>query len=179
MTGGRSSKDLSRAALFGAAGVLLPVIFHALHLGHVFMPMYLPLIALAFFAGPRAAAATGFLVPLLSGALTGMPPFYPPLAPVMALEIASMGGALATLRKGYPAANEWLLLIPVLLLGRVLNYGLTYAAALLMDLPAGFLAGLSFLAGWPGLILITATVPPLVRSIAPNPAATAGKNEEK
>jgi hypothetical protein len=37
----------------------------------------------------------------------------------------------------------------------------------MMDLPAGFLAGLSFFAGWPGLLLIAVVVPTLVRIMAP------------
>jgi len=69
------SRDLARCGLFGAAALLLPVLFHLLHLGHVFMPMYLPLVALAFFASPTPAAVTALLTPLLSGAVTGMPPF--------------------------------------------------------------------------------------------------------
>jgi len=37
-----------------------------------------------------------------------------------------------------------------------------YAVAQLMDLPAGFLAGLSLVSGWPGIILMIVVVPPLV-----------------
>ena len=76
-------RERAYCGLFGAAALLLPVLFHVLHVGHVFMPMYLPLVALAFFVRPGAAAVTALLVPLLSGAVTGMPPFMPPVAPVM------------------------------------------------------------------------------------------------
>ena len=53
--------------------------------------------------------------------------------------------------------------VPVLLLGRVLNFALMYIAALVLQLPAGFVAGLSLLSGWPGIILMLVVVPPLVR----------------
>ena len=70
------ARELAYCGLFGAAAMLLPVVFHLLKLGSMFMPMYLPLIALAFFVGPLPAALTSFMTPLLSGVLTGMPPFF-------------------------------------------------------------------------------------------------------
>jgi len=68
--------ELACCGVMGAAGLLLPVIFHIVHLGHVFMPMYLPLVTCAFFTRPLPAMLTAIVVPILSGALTGMPPFY-------------------------------------------------------------------------------------------------------
>jgi len=84
------NRDLAYCGLFGAAALLLPVLFHLVHLGHIFMPMYLPLVTLAFFVRPGMSALTALVVPLLSGAVTGMPPFYPPVAPVMSVELALM-----------------------------------------------------------------------------------------
>lgn len=158
-----SSRELSYCGLFGAAAMLLPVIFHLFHLGHVFMPMYLPLVALAFFVTPLAAAATAFIVPLLSGAMTGMPPFYPPVAVFMALELSAMSAMIAFLSGRYPTLNEFAILIPVLLAGRVFYIGLIYVFSLFIQLPAGFMAGLAFLKGWPGLLLLIAVVPPIAR----------------
>ena len=149
--------------MLGAAALLLPVLFHLVRLGHVFMPMYLPLMTLAFFVRPGPAAVTGLLVPLLSAGVTGMPPLYPPVAPIMALELAAMGGAIAAVRAWRPALNEWLLLALVLAGGRVLNVAMVYGVSLWLQLPAGFLAGVSFLAGWPGVVLMLLVVPPVVR----------------
>lgn len=161
------ARDLAYGGLFGAAALLLPVLFHVLQLGHAFMPMYLPLVALAFLVGPRVAGTTALLVPLLSGAVTGMPPLYPPIAPIMAIELAFMATAIALAVRRWPTASHWAVLAAVLVAGRLLNFLLTYAAALLLELPAGFVAGLSLLAGWPGLILMMVVVPPLVRLLAP------------
>lgn len=47
-----TSRDLAYCGLFGAAGLRLPVLFHILHLGRIFMPMYLPLVTLAYFVRP-------------------------------------------------------------------------------------------------------------------------------
>ena len=127
------------------------------------MPMYLPLVALAFFVKPLPAAVTAFLVPLLSGAVTGMPPFYPPVALFMAFELAVMAALIAAVVTRRPLVNEWLVLVPVLLFGRVLYLGLVYAFSLVIKLPAGFMAGLSLLGGWPGIILMIIAVPPVAR----------------
>ncbi|MFO7652386.1 MAG: ECF transporter S component, partial [Candidatus Krumholzibacteriia bacterium] len=61
-----SARELAFCGLFGAAALLLPVLFHVVHLGRLFMPMYLPLVALAFFVRPLPAAVTALMTPLLS-----------------------------------------------------------------------------------------------------------------
>ncbi|HOW85469.1 MAG TPA: class I SAM-dependent methyltransferase [Candidatus Aminicenantes bacterium] len=170
------ARDLAYAGLLGAAALLLPLVFHVLRLGHVFMPMYLPLVTLAFFVRPAAAAATAFVVPLLSGALTGMPPFYPPVAGLMSLELAAMAAVISAVISRRPRANEWLVLAPVLLLGRALYMGLAYAVNLAIGLPAAFLAGLSVLGGWPGLVLMLVAVPPVARLRNGHVPATAGED---
>ena len=128
------------------------------------MPMYLPLCALPFFVRPLPAVATAALVPFLSGAVTGMPPFYPPVAVFMALELAIMAAIIALCVRTWPRVNEWLVLIPVLLLGRVVYVALVYGFSLAIHLPASFVAGVSLLSGWPGIILIAVVVPPLARA---------------
>jgi len=158
-----SARELAFCGLFGAAALLLPVIFHVLHVGHIFMPMYLPLVALAYFVRPLPAAVTSIVTPLLSGAATGMPPFFPPVAVFMALELATMTALIAWVCARWPRVNEWLALVPTLLLGRALYVGLVYLFSLFIDLPAGFMAGLSLLSGWPGIILMVLTVPVIAR----------------
>ncbi len=155
---------MAYCGLFGAAALLLPVLFHLLHLGRILMPMYLPLVALAFFTRPLPAAVTAFITPLLSGAVTGMPPFFPPVALFMAIELSLMAALIAALHGRWPGARAWLLLAPVLMLGRVLYIGLVYLFSRLIDLPAPFMAGISFLSGWPGIVLMMVVVPVIVRA---------------
>jgi len=163
MSGRLSPRELAYCGLFGAASLLLPVLFHLLHVGHVFMPMYLPLVALAFFVRPLPAAVTAGLTPLLSAAVTGMPPFFPPVAILMAVELATMAALIAAVVGRWPCVNEWLVLAPVLVFGRVLYVGLVYVTSVAIELPAEFMAGLSLLSGWPGVLLILVVVPPVVR----------------
>lgn len=164
MSGRLTPRELAWCGLFGAAALLLPVLFHLLHLGSVFMPMYLPLCTLPFFVGPAAAAVTALVTPLLSGAATGMPPFYPPVAVFMALELGAMALVISVVSRRWPRVPEWLVLAPVLAGGRLLQVGLVYAFSRWIDLPASFLAGVSFLSGWPGILLMMAVIPPVVRA---------------
>ena len=155
--------DIAYCSVFGAAAFLLPVIFHVFHLGSIFMPMYLPLVTMAFFAGPVPSAITALLLPLISGAITGMPPFYPPMAFIMSIELSIMCAMVGLLRKIFSKANELLILIPVLLIGRCIGVGLIYLMARFMKLPARFVAGASLLSGWPGIILMIAAIPAIIR----------------
>jgi hypothetical protein len=127
------------------------------------MPMYLPLVTLSFFVGPAPAMLTALLLPLLSGAITGMPPFYPPKAFIMSIELAMMCGMISAIRTALPKLNELVVLIPVLIFGRFIGIGLIYLTAVFMSLPAEFIAGASILSGWPGIILMVVTIPAIIR----------------
>lgn len=156
-------RDIAYCSVFGAAAMLLPVIFHVFHLGSIFMPMYLPLVTLAFFVGPFPSALTALLLPLISGAITGMPPFYPPVAFIMSIELSIMCAMISFFRRLFLKVNELFILIPVLLVGRVIGVGLVYLMALFMKLPAKFVAGASLLSGWPGIVLMIVAIPAIVK----------------
>ncbi|HTY01558.1 MAG TPA: class I SAM-dependent methyltransferase [Bacteroidota bacterium] len=158
-------RELAYSGVFGASGLLLPILFHAVHLGSIFMPMYLPLMALAFIVRPAMASLTALIVPFLSGTLTGMPPFYPPIAPIMAFELTVMAFCGSAVHQRWPRLHILVVLTPVLLLGRVLNAGAMFGISRLLDLPAAFVAGISFIAGWPGLLLMLLIIPPVYRVI--------------
>lgn len=163
MQDGPTPRELALCGLFGAAALGLPVIFHAVGVGHLFMPMYLPLVALAFLVRPLPAVATALVVPVLSGAATGMPPFFPPVALFMSVELAVMAAIISVAVAWRPQIDERFLLLMVLLVGRCLYVGLVYACSLALELPAGFMAGLSIVRGWPGVILMMLVVPPVAR----------------
>lgn len=153
------SRDYAYCGVFGALALVLPLFFHLLHLGAFFMPMYLPLMALAFFVGPGPAALTAAVVPMVSGAVTGMPPFYPPVAPLMSVELAAMAAGAAWARRRFPNAKTVVILLTALVLGRVLNAALSYGLASAIDLPAKWVAGISFISGWPGIVLMLLVIP--------------------
>ena len=163
-------RELALGALFGAAALALPFLFHLLQLGRVFLPMYLPLMALSFFASPAVAAATSFVVPLLSALLTGMPPWYPPVAPIMSVELAAMS-ALAAFVWRRTGKRKWTILAvlaPVLVVGRGMQLVMGYLLGLMLDLPPEFLSLASVAAGFPGLILMCVVIPALVMTVQRN-----------
>lgn len=159
---GLDLREISRAALVTAAGLALPWVFHALRLGHVFLPMYLPLLAGAFVLRPRTAAAAAVATPLVSGAATGMPPFFPPIAPWMAVELGLMAG-LASLLHRRRTLPPWAIVAIVLVVGRLAYALLVYVTGLWLELPAGVWTVASLLAGGPGMILALVAVPAAVR----------------
>ena len=171
-------RELAFCGVFGAAALLLPVIFHIFHLGSMFMPMYLPLVTLAFFVSPLPAALTALILPLASGAITGMPPFYPPVAFIMSLELAVMCGIIAQARTMAPRLNELFILVPVLFMGRCIGVGLVYLAALFMKLPAKFVAGASLISGWPGIVLMIVAIPAILRLYRMAVHEQTGKGED-
>jgi hypothetical protein len=155
-------REVALCGLFGAAALLLPVVFHMVQLGKAFMPLYLPLVALGFFVRPAPAATTALVVPVVSALFTGMPPLFPPIAIVMAAELAFMAALISMVTRRWPRCHPLAVLVPVLGLGRVFYFGVMLVLASWLDLPAAFVAGLSLVSGWPGLILMVVVVPGLV-----------------
>jgi len=100
---------------------------------------------LGFLVRPAPAAGTSLVTPLLSGAVTGMPPFFPPVAPCMAVELALMCGAIALVVRRWPRAHPLAVLVPVLLAGREAYAAMICGVSLVIELPGRFLAGVSLL----------------------------------
>jgi hypothetical protein len=159
-------REISRAALVTAAALVLPVVFHVVHLGHVFLPMYLPVLAGAFLLRPRTASLTGAAAPIVSATATGMPPLFPPVAAWMGVELASMAALASVLhrRTRLPVPATVAL---VLVLGRAVYAAAAYATGLWLDLPARLFTLAALLTGWPGMILALLAVPGAVRLLAP------------
>jgi hypothetical protein len=81
----------------------------------------------------------------------------------MAIEIGAMAGLIAGARQKWPTLRPLLLLTTALVLGRFIYTTLAYGLALALHLPAKFVAGLSLLAGWPGILLMLLVIPAVVR----------------
>lgn len=161
-------RAISRAALVTAAALALPIVFHAVQLGRVFLPVFQPLLVGAFFLPVGWAAAAGVAAPLLSGALTGMPPFFPPVAFWMAAELGLIGALVAALGKGgrRSLAGSAAVVALALVVGRVVYLALTYLTGRWLELPAGLLTLASLLTSWPGVLLALVAVPFAVAGLA-------------
>lgn len=165
------ARDTAYSGLFGALALALPALFHVFGpVGPMLLPMYWPLVTLAFLVPARRALVVAALVPWASAVLTGMPLLWPPLAAVMSVELAIQIAVIAAC-SGMLRRGGWLRialgLALVLIAGRFLHAGLVWALARAFpQLSAGMLAGASFLAGWPGVMLMLVFIPVFVRGTA-------------
>jgi hypothetical protein len=158
------SFDYVLAGLLLSAALVLPLFFHLLGLGSAFMPMFFPLALAGFLVTPPLAMVTGVAAPLLSALLTGMPPFYPPIAFIMMAEgllFTSLPRPLQNLFR----LPDWLALFVVLLLDRALLFLLVQAMAGFMELPPRLLGWSAVAHGLPGLALMMATLPWLISTL--------------
>lgn len=85
------TKELILSGLLIAVGILLPMIFHSVGMaGKIFLPIHIPVLIGGFLLSPPLAFIVGFITPILSGALTGMPVIFP-IAVIMAFELGVYG----------------------------------------------------------------------------------------
>jgi hypothetical protein len=177
------ARDLSLGGLFIALGIVVPYVFHAVgggHLGRLFLPMYLPVLAAAMLVSPLVAFCVGLLTPALSSLLTGMPPVVTPVVPMLFLMMVelSLMALLASLLHRRLRLNVFVTVVATLLFGRVIT-GLTAAA--FISLPQDWLRALggfpnlprdpilyvklATVAAIPGLIMLLIVVPALVLAV--------------
>lgn len=156
---------MTMASLFIALGVALPVGFHAIGAGKVFLPMHIPVLLGGFFLGPLAGSLVGAATPLLSGFLTGMPLFSPPIAQAMVFELSIYGFVVGFMQKSMKC-GPYLSIVGGMLVGRLV-YGATgYLLLPFFGFPqVPFWAPLStsLIASLPGVLLQVILLPPLAR----------------
>ena len=161
------ARELSLAGMLGALGLLLPIGFHMVGWGgKVFLPMHLPVLVAGFLLTPGTAAAVAVVTPLLSSVLTGMPPLVPPIALLMAIELAVKGVVASVLYRRF-RLPMWFVLPLVLALDWLV---LAVAAALAADFfaipmpPVAYLVAAATVS-WPGVLLQLLAVPLAVKTI--------------
>jgi hypothetical protein len=157
-------RDLIWGGLWGALALFLPLLFHPFGLGVHLMPMFLPLLIAAGTLRLSTALILAVVIPLLSGAATGMPPLYPPVAFLMVLEGAAMvlWTGVVYRRRGW---NLYLCLVAAFVIQRLVRVGFIFLARELVEIPAGWLLVPALLWGLPGAALQTAVIPPVVGKI--------------
>ena len=112
-----------------AGAIALPQIFHALgiatgaygKLGQMFLPMYLPVMILAFKSNAIMGVTAGVLSPIISFALTGMPTASS--LPLITIELACFGLFAGLL--GHRKINPFLKIFIVQLSSRVVRIAAT------------------------------------------------------
>lgn len=154
------TRDNAYCGLFGGMAIALPMLFHAFgFVGAMFLPMYWPLIALAFLTSIPRATATAAIVPLVSSILTGMPLMFPPLVAVVSIELAVQIALIGLFARSRGVRGTFVVLAVILVFGRFIHTALVYLLSMCFELPPHMIAGISFLAGWPGIALMIVTLP--------------------
>jgi len=148
------------AGVFLVLALVFPLLFHAVNLGATFLPMFFPIALAGLLLSPGAAALIGFLAPLMSAGLTGMPPFYPPIAPLMSVEGMALGGGISLMRTQlhwgvYPS------LLSGIVLERLVLVLAVFIFAPVFHLPAEVFSAGMLMAGIPGVILQLVGIPPV------------------
>lgn len=162
-----SVKELIMSGLFIALGIVLPIIFHMIGAGTVFLPMHIPVLLSGFFVGVPFAIAVGILTPLLSSLLTGMPPMFPVL-PFMMFELGTYGAITSLLYRKLTwnmYLRVYLSLIGSMIAGRISAamavWGLATFFAAKLPGPIVFITS-AIVTGVPGIIIQLAIIPIIV-----------------
>lgn len=161
------SNNIERVAISGfflTLALVLPPLFHVFGAGSVFLPMLLPVVTAGFLLDSRSAITIGFIAPLLSSLLTGMPPIMPPIAFMMAVELTILALIPSIFYRRF-GMNLYGVLLVTLLVNRLLVLGLRFVVAEFFNIP-GMLYGLGIsLSGLPGIAVQIIVVPMVVRTI--------------
>ena len=163
----RSTKNLVRASLLMALGLLLPFLTGQIPtIGRMLSPMHIPMLLCGMICGWPYGLAVGFLTPLLRSVLFGMPAIYPQ-AVAMAFELAVYGLVSGLLYARFAKKDLkaiYITLITAMLAGRLV-WGL--ASLALYGLAGNaftfqmFLAG-AFVNAVPGILLHLILIPAIM-----------------
>ena len=157
----RELRQIPLTALFLAAAILLPQLFHLFGLGPTFLPMFLPVFAGAMVLSWKFALVLGLSSPLISWIFTGMPPLIPPVMPVMLLELGTTALLISWLRF-HSKKPVWLALILGILWDRLLLFILVTLIAPVFGLTYPLFSTALVISGLPGIAMQLLVIPQFI-----------------
>lgn len=156
-----SARRLAMAALLCAAGIVVPIVFHAAGLGRVFLPMHLPVLVAGLILPVPDAVLVGVLTPWASALLTGMPPLI--TAGSMSVELAVLAASAAVLAG--LRLPLWLASAAAIILRACVTWLVTSWLAGYLGLPPRAAGWAAVVSGAPGIALQILFAPPLAALI--------------
>ncbi|MBN2029540.1 ECF transporter S component [bacterium] len=153
---------LTLSALFIAMGILIPILFHMIGMGSVFLPMFWPIAICGFFLPFQYAIIVGGLTPVLSSLMTGMPP--QPILTKMIFELVFLAGSINLLYEKTRWGSLWIVFIGIVISRIVLLVG-SAAIAPILGLPAEWYAIASLFKSIPGIIILLVVTPVIIKKI--------------
>ena len=159
-----SIKNLTMAAVCVALCVVLPIAFHSIpDAGTVFLPMHIPVLICGMICGWPYGLLCGLMGPLVSSALTGMPPIA--ILPAMMVECGAYGLVSGLMLKFIHTQNTYADLyisqIMAMLAGRVVS-GIVKALIFSPGMALSAWVTASFITALPGILIQLIFLPSVV-----------------
>lgn len=127
--------------------------------------MHLPILICGLLVSPSVAFVVGVVTPIVSSALTGMPPMIPTAA-LMTLELGVLAASASVFRRSLRLPT--VVSVPAAIIAaRIVGGAETLALAPLMGLKqsVGVYLTASVLAGWPGTLVQLLAAPAIIAAI--------------
>ena len=160
----RSVKHLTLASVCIALCVVLPIAFHSIpDGGSIFLPMHIPVLICGMLCGWPYGLVCGLMGPLLSSAITGMPPAA--MLPAMMVECGTYGMVsglmLKVVRTGKTYGDLYIALVTAMVAGRVLS-GIAKALIFMPGISMTAWVTASFVTALPGIAIQLVFLPGVV-----------------
>ena len=162
-----SIKNMTFAAVCIALCVVLPIAFHSIpDAGSVFLPMHIPVLICGMICGWPYGLICGLMGPLLSSALTGMPPIA--ILPAMMLECGTYGMVSGIMLKLVHTKSTYgdlyIALVAAMLAGRVFS-GIAKALIFMPGMAMSAWITASFVTALPGILIQLVFLPVVVSTL--------------
>ena len=161
-----SVKSMCICAICTALCVVLPMAFHAIGAGPIFLPMHIPVLLCGLVCGWGYGALCGLVGPILSSLITSMPPATALVSMVPELLVYGVVSGLCIrfvkTRRIY--ADLYISLVAAMLAGRIIG-GIAKALFLYSGgkpIVLSALVASYFVTSFPGIIIQLALIPTLV-----------------
>lgn len=160
----RSVKKLTLASVCIALCVVLPIAFHSIpDGGSIFLPMHIPVLICGMLCGWPYGLVCGLMGPLLSSAITSMPPAA--MLPAMMVECGTYGMVsglmLKVVRTGKTYGDLYIALVTAMIAGRVLS-GIAKALIFMPGISMTAWVTASFVTALPGIAIQLVFLPGVV-----------------
>ena len=162
-----SIKNMTLTAVCIALCVVLPIAFHSIpDAGSVFLPMHIPVLICGMICGWPYGFICGLMGPLLSSALTGMPPIA--ILPAMMLECGTYGMVSGIMLKLVHTKSTYgdlyIALVVAMLAGRVVS-GIAKALIFMPGMAFSAWIAASFVTALPGILIQLVFLPSVVLTL--------------
>lgn len=157
-------KNMTLCAVCIALCVVLPIAFHSIpNAGSVFLPMHIPVLICGMICGWPFGFLCGLMGPLLSSALTGMPPIA--MLPAMMVECGVYGLVSGLMLKfvhtKHTFGDLYIALVTAMVAGRVLS-GIAKALIFTPGMALSAWVTASFVTALPGILIQLLFLPSVV-----------------